>query len=234
MSDNNSTETVMPTLSALEGDRTPIVLPGNLPPAAMAAFDEYLQATSGESAQILKFKKGRWSTGTDQTAIALGTEMAVDVSSISDGHVKWIDKRPVASAMRRIIAGPFKPRDELGDLDEDLWPVDPVSNKPRDPWARTKSVLLKDTETWEQFTFSTSSVGGLNCIGNLVQKLRAGMAKGLAGIPIVVLESDSYMHPEYDEVFTPLMPIKAWKSEAELMGGKPDLDDELNDEVPAA
>ena len=171
-------------------------------------------------------------SGAQQTPVALGTEMAIDVSSINDGHIKWIDKRPVASAMRRIIAGPFTPREELDDLDEQLWPADPVSGKPRDPWARTKSVLLKDTETWEQFTFSTSSVGGLNCIGNLVQKIRAGMAKGLTGIPIATLESGSYMHEKYDEVFTPELPITAWKSERELTGGEPDLDSDLNDDVP--
>ena len=232
MTDSSSTDIVMPTLTALEGDRIPIVLPANLPPTAVAAFDEYLAATSGESSQILKYKKGKWSAGTAQTPKDLGTEMAVDISSIADGHVKWVDRRPVASAMKRILAGPFTPREELGDLDEDLWPTDTISGKPRDPWARTKSVLLKDTDTWEEFTFSTSSVGGLNCIGGLVQKIRAGIAKGLAGIPIVKLESDSYMHELYDEVFTPHLPIVAWKSEAELVGGEPDLDSDLEDEIP--
>ncbi len=233
MLDHDSTdETVAPTLGALQGDKAPVVLPSNLPASNVTAFDAYLASTSGKGAQILKFKKGRWTAGTAQTLIPLDTEMAVDVSSIRDGHVKWIDKRPVNSAMTRIVAGPFTPREELDDLDESMWPVDPVSGKPRDSWARTKSVLLKDTDTWEEFTLSTSSVGGLNCIGNLVQKIRAGIAKGLTGIPIVKLESDSYMHELYDEVFTPQLPIVAWKSEAELMGGEPDPEPGLDDEIP--
>ena len=157
------------------------MLPSNLPPTAVAAFDEYLASTAGESAQILKYKKGKWSAGTDQTAVAIGTQMAVDITSVSDGHVRWVDKRPVSSAMRRVIAGPFVPRAELGDLDEDLWPTDPVSGKPRDPWARTMSCGMKNIETWEEYTFSTSSMGGLNAVRKLLRSIQtSGYAEVVA------------------------------------------------------
>ena len=231
MTDNNSTDIVTPTLTALEGDWAPVVLPANLPPAAVAAFDEYLAATSGESAEILKYKKGKWTSGANQVAIDLATQMAVDITAISDGHVKWTDRKPISSAMRRVIAGPFTPREELGDLDEDLWPTDPVSDKLRDPWARTMSVGLKDIVNWTEYLYSTSSIGGLNTLRRLLRSIRAGIAKGLTGVPIVALQSDSYVHDLYDEVFTPQLPIVAWKSEAELMGSEPDLDSELSDEI---
>ena len=53
-----------------------------------------------------------------------------------------------------------------------------------------------------------------------------------SGIPIVTLETSSYIHEKYDEVFTPVLPIKAWKSERELTGGEADYDADLNDDVP--
>ena len=77
----------------------------------------------------------------------------------------------------------------------------------------------------------TSSVGGLNAIRRLLRGIRAGLAQGHQGVPIIALESDSYEHPEYGEVFVPQVPIVAWKSEAELMGAEPDLDSELSDEI---
>jgi hypothetical protein len=217
--DRTADETVTPTLPALKGEDAPITIPSNLTPENLEGLDEYLAATAGESSEPCKYKKGSWRR-LDATVLPLGTEMAVDVASISDGHVKWVNKKPVGSDMRRCIAGPPTPRDELDDTDESLWPVDPTSGEKRDPWARTMSVVLKDPATFEQFRFSTSSVGGLNEIRRLLRSIRNAIARGETKIPIVALDSDSYMHPIYDEVFIPKLPLKAWKSEAELLGGE--------------
>jgi hypothetical protein len=225
MTDSSSTDIATKTLPAIQRS-------GFLPPDALVGFDEYLQSTSGQAAAIVKYRKGKWTIGIDQTPILIGTRMAFDITSPSDGHVKWENKRPVDSAMQRVIAGPPPARDTLGDLDEALWPPDPISGKPRDLWARTMSIVLKDIESWEEGVYSTSSVGGINAIGKLLRNVRAGIAKGQTGVPIAALETDSYEHHEYGEVHTPVLRLVEWRSEVELMGGEPDVDSDLEDEIP--
>ena len=201
-----------------------------LPAEAAAKLDDYLAATAGDSAAFLKYVKSEWLAGVSQDAIEIGTEMAVDIASIRDGHLKWIKKQPVAEAMRPVIEGPFTPREELGDMDESLWPRD-EENRPKDPWSRTMSVLLKDPETWEEFLYATGSRGGIYAIQKLLRAIRTGLHKDETGIPITALETDSYMHHEHGKVHVPALPLRSWKSEKELTTGEDDFDADLDDEV---
>ena len=66
----------------------------------------------------------------------------------------------------------------------------------------------------------------------MLRAYHAGLRKGLTGVPIIRADVGDYKHPKYGKVFVPLFPIVAWKSEGELMGGPPDLDSDLSDEIP--
>jgi hypothetical protein len=133
--------------------------------------------------------------------------------------------------MTPIVEGMFTPREELGDLDKGLWETDD-DGKPKDPWARTTKAPLKDPATGEEYVYSTSSRGGISAIGRLVSGIRRGQRQGNTGLPIIRLGVGSYKHKQYGKVFVPQFTLIGFKSEAELMGGEPNLDADLNDEIP--
>jgi len=201
-----------------------------LPAEAAAKLDDYLAATAGDSATFLKYVKSEWLAGVSQDAIEIGTEMAVDIASIRDGHIKWINKQPVAEAMRPVIEGPFTPREELGDLDPGMWPIGD-DGAPKEVWSRTMSVLLKNIETWEECLYATSSRGGIHAIQKLLRAIRAGLHKDETRIPIIALETDWYMHHEHGKVHVPVLRLVCWKSQKELTTGEADFDADLDDEI---
>ena len=57
-------------------------------------------------------------------------------------------------------------RNELGDTDQSLWERYD-DDRPRDPWQFSNYVVLVNVDTSDLFTFTTSSRGGLNAIGEL-------------------------------------------------------------------
>ena len=111
------------------------------------------------------------------------------------------------------------------------WDVDD-DGVPRNPWTRTTKMPLKDPATGEEFIYATSSRGGIGAVGRLVSIVRRGQRNGKAGLPVVRLDVDDYKHKQYGKVFVPQFTLVGFKSEAELAGGEPDLDAELNDKIP--
>ena len=202
-----------------------------LPAGALDNIDAYLEATAAESAKFLKFAKGEWLAGVDEEEIEAGTEVVVNIAGITCGHVKWQDKEVVDESMTPIIEGMFTPREALGDLDRDGWGTDD-DGVPRDPWARTTKMPLKDPATGEEYIYSTSSRGGIGAVGRLVSVVRRGQRQGSTGLPVIRLDVDDYKHKEYGKVFVPKFTLVGFKSEAELAGGEADLDAELNDKLP--
>ena len=53
----------------------------------------------------------------------------------------------------------------------------------------------------------------------------------MTGLPVIRLNVDSYKHRTFGKVMVPVLPIVAWRSERELLGGEPGLDVELNDSI---
>jgi hypothetical protein len=205
----------------------------NLPATALCNIDAFLEATAAESAKYLKFAKGEWLAGVDEEDVEAGTEMVVNITGITCGHVKWEDKVPVDESMTPIIEGMFTPRESLGDLDRDLWETDD-DGAPKDPWTRTTKVPLKNPATDEEFIYSTNSKGGIGAVGRMVSAVRRGHRQGNTGLPVIRLDVDSYKHKnkEYGKVFVPQFTLVGFKLEAELAGGEADLDAELDDEIP--
>jgi hypothetical protein len=198
---------------------------------ALQNIEQYLDATAEESAQFLKFVKGEFQYGVDEETLDAGTELALKPDSIEAGHVRFFDNKVTDEAMTPVCNGMFTPRDQLGDDDEALWETDD-DGKPSDPWRRCRRFQCKSLETGEEFIFSTFSQGGRRAVDKMLRGYHTGLRKKLTGIPIICNDVDDYKHPKYGKVFVPQFPIIAWKSEAELMGGEPDLDAELNDSIP--
>ena len=183
----------------------------------------YGKAASGGGGQIvgklLKFNKGDWYAGKEEEELAEGTKMIVNVDSALAGWTRWEDNRPVEQDMGQIIeAYQPKRRADLGHNEKDEWEVD-NQGVPRDPWQFSNQVLLKSVKGSDYFTFITSSKGGINALGRMIDKyVDACMERGEDILPVVALGKDSYNHAEYKKIWVPtftivdFVPVKSFGS----------------------
>lgn len=180
--------------------------------------------------KLLKFSKGDWLAGEHSDEIATGTHFIANMDELLIGWTRWEGGRPTEHVMGHVAQGFAPPkRSELGDNDKDEWEVD-ERNEPRDPWQFTNYLLLQNADG-ELFTFTTSSRGGLNCIGSLCKDYGKAMRQKPDEFPVVEIGTDSYMHPNkaLGRIKVPTLKIVAWKAKTAFV-----VDDAAPaDEAPA-
>ena len=196
-------------------DLTRLDQSGALATPSNNAFLSYSEAAAGNSivGDLLKFSKGDYTYGRDGRDMRVGTRLIANVADLKVGHVRWQDGRPVDTVMGR-LAGGFVPasRSSLGDTDQSLWEVDPVSGQPRDPWQPTNTLLFRSEKSEQLYTFSTSSKGGISAIGKLCGEYGKRMRSHPNEIPVVALEVDAYNHPNraLGRIKVPKFNVVAW------------------------
>jgi hypothetical protein len=174
-----------------------------LAPESVEGLDAY--AKTGAPAwfgELLKFngKTGEWSAGKENLPIEQGRVLAAVVPEILAGHVLWMDGELADQSW--VPAFQFNPREHrasLGNHDEDLWPRD-EKGEPVDPWKEGVMLPMVDPATREEFTFSSSSVGGVRATKRLtstyVKQMKAAPETTRGCVPIVALGSSSYQHTD--------------------------------------
>jgi hypothetical protein len=179
-------------------------------------FSKYGRAATSRSivGRLLKFNKfGEYRAGQEEEKIACGTKLAAVMDSLQVGYQLWQDSRPADAVMGRIVDGFIPPRREtLGHLDKSKWEAFD-DGRPRDPWQFTNQIVLADLENdGELFTFSTSSRGGLDAIGQLCLKHGEHIRQRPNEAPIITLEVGSYQHSNraYGEIRFPIFRIVDW------------------------
>lgn len=168
--------------------------------------------------RLLKFSKGDWLAGEDEEELPPGTKLVANMDQLMVGWIKWVDNRPDQQIMGLIIEGYQPPkRASLGDLDQNSWEVG-NDGRPRDPWQFTNYVLMKEpgadgSDDENLFTFTTSSKGGLNCIGDLCKAFGKQMRMRPDEYPVVEIGTDSYNHPnkEFGRIKTPTLRVVGWE-----------------------
>lgn len=188
---------------------------------------------------LIKFSKGDWLMGQEEEEVKADRKFVAVMEDLQIGWTKWQDNKPAAQHMGRLSEG-FTPqrRDALGDDDESLWDVDTQGN-PRDPWQFTNSLILRNpgksgADEADLFTFSTSSKGGITCVGDLCKTYVRMMKEKGPGNPIVELRTSSYKHsnPEYGRIKKPVLEVVGW----EPLTAKPaaiEAPEEQEEEKPA-
>jgi len=186
-----------------------------------SAFAAYGNATSQNAitGKLLKFAKGFWVTGKEETPFPASQKLTAIMDEALVGWIKWVDQRPEQQLTGR-IAENYRPqkRDELGDLEEDLWDVDD-RGAPKDPWQLTNILVLRKTGTDgkdndDLFTFSTSTKGGVSAFGALCTIYAKEMREhGEDLYPVIQLETSSYKHPNkhYGTIQTPVFKVVDWE-----------------------
>jgi hypothetical protein len=176
-------------------------------------YEKYGEAATRRKfvGRLLKFSKfGEYCAGSEDEEIARGTALAVYMSTLEIGWVRWEDGRPVDDSNMGLIADGYVPpkRHELGYLDRSQWEAYD-DEEPRDPWQFTNQLVMVDRENEEFFTFTTSSKGGLGAIGELAKDHGKHIRLHPDEMPIVKLDGGSYKHPKrkYGEIRFPIFKV---------------------------
>jgi hypothetical protein len=197
-----------------------------LAPEAVDGLDAY--AKTGAPAwfgELLKFngKTGEWSAGKDNLPIEQGRMLAAVVPEMLAGHVLWMDGELADQSW--VPAFQFNPREHrasLGNQDEDLWPKDEKGD-PTDPWKEGVMLPMVDPATREEFTFSSSSVGGVRATKRLtstyVKQMKAAPETTRGCVPIVALGSNSYQHTDKKRgtIYNPAFEGMDWVRVSDLL-----------------
>jgi hypothetical protein len=138
--------------------------------AATVSADGWDDAAAEAEARItrgslLKFFDWMWSIGNEKESVQVKEGRRLVALATAAAWVKWQGGKPAEYRLRE-PGMPLPQRADLGDNDPGKWDVGP-DGQPRDPWQNTYFVYLVDQQTAEEFTFSTSSLGGRDCVINL-------------------------------------------------------------------
>jgi hypothetical protein len=180
--------------------------------AVQGGYDPYAaygqEAASGGT--FLKFNKGEWVKGQNDTEVPLGTTLVANMAELSIGWIRWADGRPAERRLGLLAGGHrAEPRDQLGYTDQALWETD-ADGKAQDPWTFTNELPVVDPETGEQLMLSMSSKGGIGAMGNLCKAYGKEYRQRDGLVPLIKLDRDSYVHPVYKKVYVPVLPIVDW------------------------
>ncbi len=166
---------------------------------------------------LLKFSKGDYLAGQGNDEIPVGTKMVANMDSLLVGWIRWANNKPTDQQMGAVIEG-FQPakRVDLGDNDKAQWDVDDQGQQ-RDPWQFSNYLVLANPETKELYTFTTSSRGGLNAIGELSKTYGKEMRQRPNEWPVIALNIDSYNHPnkQFGRIKIPVFSITGWVTKTE-------------------
>jgi len=181
-------------------------LPAPVPatnPAQLTALEKYGRSGGDLYGDLLKFsgKTGAWTAGAQGIEIPLGTQLVAIVPEMLAGFVKWSDGELIEQALEPVTENyePRALRASLGDVDEHKWPLGD-DGRPEDPWREAAYLPMKNPKTGVEYTYSTSSLGGVRAIkklaGTYAWQLRAAPETTAGHLPVVALQARSYRHTD--------------------------------------
>jgi hypothetical protein len=190
-------------------------------------------------------KTGEWSAGAQGLPIETGRVLVAIVPEMIAGHVLWKDGELADQSW--MPASRFNPRmhrETLGDHDQGVWPRN-EKGEPADPWREAVMLPMLDPNTGQEFTFSSSSVGGVRAAKRLadtyVKQIAAAPETTRGCLPVVTLQSSSYQHDDKKrgKIHNPVFEGIDWIRASDLLlpknpgeGHEPPDDDAPAPELP--
>ena len=172
--------------------------------------------------QLLRFTKGDYLAGQDDDEVPEGTQFVANMDEMLLGWIRWEANKPTDHIMGKLSEGYQPPRrNELGDTDKEQWEVD-ATGQQRDPWQFSNYLLMKAVSSdGELYTFTTSSRGGLNALGDLCKVYGTAMAQHTDEYPIVALGVNAYDHPNraFGRIKVPTFKMVGWAPKAVFADG---------------
>jgi hypothetical protein len=198
----------------------------------LSAYQSYADE-AGEMSQRIKFKHGDWIFAEDDKEVPTDETFVVNVSQTWREWIKWKDQEPIERKIVYISSGePFPEREDLGDLDQDLWDKN-GNGEPQDPWQEQHGFTMRSLTSGEEYVCSFSSNGGIRAIQKLVGEFRFQIyVRNKVVFPHVRLSQRKYYNKRHKvEVECPVFAVLGWTSMGELPGGAK-ANAELNDPIP--
>ena len=178
---------------------------------SLAALGKTLNAVDttsvvgGAGMPMLSFKRegdGTWKYGQKQTIVEDGSRWGVNPLSFRYGYICFGDGNKVLAERLVSVSQPMPAVEELPDKGF--------------PWATQWCVNLKcidGTDAGTEVVYKPTTVGGIQAVAGLIEavrdRLNGGQHDGKVS-PVVLLKKDSYQHPQYGRVWTPVLEIVAW------------------------
>jgi hypothetical protein len=179
----------------------------------MSDIDPYAAAGAlATQFSYLKFIKGDWVAGANSDLVN-NKRLVADMKGVQHGWEKWKDKQKVGERMHNMADGDrMELRNDLDEMDSGTWESDD-KGQARDPWAMVVKLPLLDTDTGENYLFTSSSQGGKREIYALCGQYARHRPK----LPVVELTSDAYVHKQYGRTKIPLLKVVDWADDAGAM-----------------
>lgn len=175
---------------------------------------------------FMKFAKGEWVFGSDDTEVEEGSQWAVNPLTMEKGWIMWHpdeNKKKVLAQHMFAFNEQRPPKSSLPD------PVLEDDDKLGE-WSEAFAVQLMCISGEDEGTetvFQTFSAGGKSLFSDFVRKLQAQLQQDQEKfVAVVELKSDSYKHKTYGKVFTPEFDIKKW---VPLTDAMPVADEEVDE-----
>lgn len=183
------------------------------------AFEQYAEEANRNRivGELIKFNRGEWTYGRNADEMKAGSRFVANMDGLTVGWTKWKDNKPT-EVVAGLVLEAFQPprRSELGDEDEKLWEID-TEGRPKDPWQFGNTLILKDENGDQLYTFSASSKGSIAMIGKLCGDYGRQMRQRPTDFPIVEIGRSHYMHPVYKKTYVPEMKIVGWAAKADVL-----------------
>jgi hypothetical protein len=123
------------------------------------------------------------------------------------GHQKFETKVPVYQIGRVADRYQPPPREQLDDLDQELWPDG------KDPWVNIDLLPFGDVQSREMLLFSAANQGSRDAVARLVAAYIHNVEvrpEDLNKVPLIELETDSYVNKHSKRIFVPIFAIIDW------------------------
>ncbi|WP_445216783.1 hypothetical protein ACKWRH_32145 [Bradyrhizobium sp. Pa8] len=156
---------------------------------------------------LLKFSEARWFIGKESEPVKESRQLVAVATAAA--WVRWQGGKPSEYRLRE-PGVPMPEREQLGDCDRESWESG-SDGQPRDPWQSTRLVHLIDPHTAEAFTFSTSSVGGIECVVNLADQIKRMRNTHPNAVPLVELGA-APMKTKHGRKSKPVLRVVGWKN----------------------
>ena len=162
-----------------------------------------VSADTRKNSLHLKFSKGDWLYGADANEPSEDARFGINPFGILRGYIAWGDGAVVNEVMKGLTEGEVR-KSDLPDI--------PGEAK----WAAQIGVELMGvagTERGLNMVFASSSSGGVKELSKLIEAIAARAESGAPDfVPVVRLDSASYVHKTYGRVKTPVLEITDWCS----------------------
>jgi hypothetical protein len=154
---------------------------------------------------MLQFKRegdGTWLFGQKRTVVEDGSRWAINPLSFKYGYICFGDGNKVLGERLVLVSQPMPAVEDLPDKGF--------------PWVPQWCVNLKclnGADAGIEVTYKPTTDGGIKSVAGLIEavrdRLNGGQHDGKVS-PIVRLLKDSYPHPQYGRVWTPVLDIVEW------------------------